>query len=59
VRDTFQTALKSAGRPSKITPKIAPAGEFYYAENYCQQYLAQNPDGHCGLGGTGMSCPIG
>lgn len=54
VRDTFQSALQDAGR----TSKIAPAGEFYYAEDYHQQYLAKNPDGCCGLRGTGVSCPI-
>ncbi|WP_198521554.1 peptide-methionine (S)-S-oxide reductase MsrA [Rhizobium sullae] len=59
VRDTSQAALKSTGRMAKITTEIAPAGEFYYAENYHQQYLAKNPDGYCGLRGTGVSCPIG
>ena len=59
VRDTFQSALKDAGRTSKITTEIAPAGEFYYAEDYHQQYLAKNPNGYCGLRGTGVSCPIG
>jgi peptide-methionine (S)-S-oxide reductase len=42
-----------------ITTEIAEAGEFYYAESYHQQYLAKNPNGYCGLGGTGVSCPIG
>jgi peptide-methionine (S)-S-oxide reductase len=42
-----------------ITTEIAPAGEFYFAEDYHQQYLAKNPGGYCGLGGTGVSCPIG
>ena len=42
-----------------ITTEIAPAGPFYYAEPYHQQYLAKNPGGYCGLGGTGLSCPIG
>ena len=42
-----------------ITAEIAPAGEFYYAEPYHQQYLAKNPMGYCGLGGTGVSCPVG
>ena len=42
-----------------ITTEIAPAPEFYYAEDYHQQYLAKNPDGYCGIGGTGVSCPIG
>jgi peptide-methionine (S)-S-oxide reductase len=42
-----------------ITTEIAPAGAFYYAEDYHQQYLAKNPNGYCGLGGTGVSCPVG
>jgi peptide-methionine (S)-S-oxide reductase len=42
-----------------VTTEIAPAGEFYYAEGYHQQYLAKNPNGYCGLGGTGVSCPVG
>ncbi len=42
-----------------ITTEILPAPEFYYAEDYHQQYLAKNPDGYCGLGGTGVSCPVG
>ena len=42
-----------------ITTEVAPVGEFYYAEAYHQQYLAKNPSGYCGLGGTGVSCPIG
>lgn len=42
-----------------ITTEIAPAGPFYYAESYHQQYLAANPNGYCGLGGTGVSCPVG
>lgn len=42
-----------------VTTEIAPAGPFYYAEPYHQQYLAQNPSGYCGLGGTGVSCPVG
>ena len=41
------------------TTEIAPSGEFYFAEDYHQQYLAKNPAGYCGLGGTGVSCPIG
>jgi peptide-methionine (S)-S-oxide reductase len=43
----------------EITTEIAPAGDFYYAEPYHQQYLAKNPNGYCGLGGTGVSCPVG
>jgi peptide-methionine (S)-S-oxide reductase len=42
-----------------VTSQVAPAGTFYYAEDYHQQYLAKNPDGYCGLGGTGVSCPVG
>jgi len=50
--------LKAAGYPA-ITTEIIAAPEFYFAEDYHQQYLAKNPDGYCGLGGTGVSCPIG
>ena len=57
-RDAFQPVL-SAGGYGEITTEIADAGEFYYAEDYHQQYLAKNPNGYCGLGGTGMSCPVG
>ena len=57
-RDTFQRELSSAGY-GEITTEIAQAGEFYYAEPYHQQYLAKNPNGYCGLGGTGVSCPVG
>jgi peptide-methionine (S)-S-oxide reductase len=56
--DAFQKLLTAAGY-SAITTEIVPAPEFYYAEAYHQQYLAKNPDGYCGLGGTGVSCPIG
>ncbi len=49
----------SAQRFGAITTEIAPAGPFYFAEDYHQQYLAKNPAGYCGLGGTGVSCPIG
>ena len=42
-----------------ITTEIVPLGDFYYAEDYHQQYLAKNPNGYCGLGGTGVSCPVG
>jgi peptide-methionine (S)-S-oxide reductase len=58
VRDRFQEALTRAGRTSRITTEIAAAGPFYYAEDYHQQYLAKNPNGYCGLKGTGVSCPI-
>jgi peptide-methionine (S)-S-oxide reductase len=57
-RDAFQTALSKA-RYGRITTEILPASEFYYAEDYHQQYLAKNPGGYCGLGGTGVSCPRG
>ncbi|MGI9100513.1 MAG: peptide-methionine (S)-S-oxide reductase MsrA [Solirubrobacteraceae bacterium] len=57
-RDRYQEALRSAGR-GEITTEILPAPEFYYAEGYHQQYLAKNPGGYCGLGGTGVTCPIG
>jgi len=57
-RDTFQTQLAAAGYGA-ITTEIAAAPEFYYAEDYHQQYLAKNPDGYCGLGGTGVTCPVG
>ena len=54
----FQTRLNSAGY-GQITTEIQRAGEFYYAEEYHQQYLHKNPNGYCGLGGTGVDCPIG
>jgi peptide-methionine (S)-S-oxide reductase len=54
----YQKALARKGLGA-ITTEIAPAGEFYFAEDYHQQYLAKNPAGYCGLGGTGVSCPIG
>jgi peptide-methionine (S)-S-oxide reductase len=57
-RDAYQSVLTKAGYGS-ITTEIAPAGEFYYAEDYHQQYLAKNPRGYCGHGGTGVSCPVG
>lgn len=57
-RDRFQKALAQAGF-GPITTEILPAPEFYYAEEYHQQYLARNPGGYCGLGGTGVSCPAG
>jgi peptide-methionine (S)-S-oxide reductase len=55
-RDRFQQELAKAGY-GEITTEIAEAGPFYYAEPYHQQYLARNPNGYCGLGGTGVSCP--
>jgi peptide-methionine (S)-S-oxide reductase len=54
----FGERLKASGY-GEITTEIAPLGEFYYAEDYHQQYLAKVPNGYCGLGGTGVSCPIG
>ena len=57
-RDAYAAMLRAAGH-GEITTEIAPAGPFYYAEEYHQQYLAKNPNGYCGLGGTGVSCPIG
>jgi peptide-methionine (S)-S-oxide reductase len=56
-RDDYADALKRAGYPA-VTTEIVDAGEFYYAEDYHQQYLAKNPNGYCGLGGTGVSCTI-
>jgi peptide-methionine (S)-S-oxide reductase len=55
-RDMFQLALDKAGLGT-ITTEIVPVDVFYYAEDYHQQYLAKNPNGYCGLGGTGVSCP--
>jgi len=57
-RDAFQAALDKAGY-DRITTEIVDAPAFYYAEDYHQQYLAKNPGGYCGLGGTGVSCPVG
>jgi peptide-methionine (S)-S-oxide reductase len=54
----FQDALTRSGYGA-ITTEILPAPEFYFAEDYHQQYLSKNPDGYCGLGGTGVSCPVG
>ena len=56
--DMFERVLADAGY-GPITTEIAPAGPFSYAEEYHQQYLAKNPGGYCGLGGTGVSCPVG
>jgi peptide-methionine (S)-S-oxide reductase len=58
-RDRYAEALIGAGRKGEITTEILAAPEFYYAEDYHQQYLAKNPRGYCGLGGTGVSCPVG
>ena len=57
-RDAFQKQLTAAGYGT-ITTEIVPAPEFYYAEDYHQQYLAKNPWGYCGIGGTGVRCPAG
>jgi peptide-methionine (S)-S-oxide reductase len=57
-RDRFQEKLTDA-RFGEITSEIEKLGEYYYAEPYHQQYLAKNPNGYCGIGGTGVSCPIG
>ena len=56
-KEAFQQQLRRAGYAT-ITTEVLPAPEFYYAEDYHQQYLSKNPDGYCGLGGTGVSCPI-
>jgi len=55
----YQAQLDKARRFGPITTEIASAGPFYYAEAYHQQYLDKNPNGYCGIGGTGISCPIG
>jgi peptide-methionine (S)-S-oxide reductase len=57
-RDMYQQQLSASGYDA-ITTEIVPAPEFYYAEDYHQQYLSKNPDGYCGLGGTGVTCPVG
>jgi peptide-methionine (S)-S-oxide reductase len=57
-RESYQQRLSSAGY-GDITTEILPAPPFYYAEHYHQQYLGKNPNGYCGLGGTGVSCPVG
>jgi peptide-methionine (S)-S-oxide reductase len=57
-RERFQQELAKSGF-GEITTEIAAAGPFYYAEDYHQQYLAKNPNGYCGLGGTGVACPVG
>ena len=57
-REAYNKSLADAGY-GPITTEIAPAGEFYYAEDYHQQYLHKNPWGYCGIGGTGVSCPVG
>ena len=57
-KEAYQQALSAKGF-GKITTEIVPAGEFYFAEDYHQEYLAKNPAGYCGVGGTGVTCPIG
>ncbi|WNG37568.1 peptide-methionine (S)-S-oxide reductase MsrA [Archangium violaceum] len=57
-REAYQKVLANAGYDA-ITTELRQAPEFYYAEDYHQQYLAKNPNGYCGLGGTGVSCPVG
>ena len=57
-REAYAALLRGAGH-GEITTEVAPAGPFFYAEGYHQQYLAKNPGGYCGLGGTGVSCPVG
>jgi peptide-methionine (S)-S-oxide reductase len=57
-KSAFGSALQAKGY-GPITTEILDAPEFYYAEDYHQQYLAKNPNGYCGLGGTGVSCPVG
>ena len=57
-RERYQSELTAAGH-GPITTEIKPAGAYYFAEDYHQQYLAKNPGGYCGIGGTGVSCPIG
>ncbi len=57
-REAYQRALAEAGH-GRITTEVAPAGAFYYAEADHQQYLGKHPNGYCGLGGTGVSCPVG
>ena len=57
-KDQFEAQLATAGF-GEITTELAEAGTFFYAEDYHQQYLDKNPMGYCGIGGTGVSCPIG
>jgi peptide-methionine (S)-S-oxide reductase len=57
-RDAYQKVLAANGY-GEITTEITPAGDFYFAEDYHQQYLDKNPNGYCGVGGTGVTCPVG
>ncbi|MGA0863343.1 MAG: peptide-methionine (S)-S-oxide reductase MsrA [Ilumatobacteraceae bacterium] len=57
-RGAFQRALTAAGH-GEITTEVAPLGDYFYAEPYHQQYLGKNPNGYCGIGGTGVACPVG
>ncbi|HEX2676256.1 MAG TPA: peptide-methionine (S)-S-oxide reductase MsrA [Polyangiales bacterium] len=57
-RDAYAKALSAAGHRAPITTEVRAAPEYYYAEDYHQQYLGKNPNGYCGLGGTGVSCPL-
>jgi len=57
-QETYQAELRAA-KLGAITTEIVPLDTFYYAEDYHQQYLAKNPGGYCGIGGTGVSCPVG
>jgi peptide-methionine (S)-S-oxide reductase len=57
-REAFSARLRTAGY-GPITTEIVASGPFYFAEDYHQQYLAKNPNGYCGVGGTGVTCPIG
>jgi peptide-methionine (S)-S-oxide reductase len=57
-RESYASRLREAGY-GEVTTEIEPARDFFYAEDYHQQYLAKNPNGYCGLGGTGVSCPVG
>ena len=58
-RRAYQERLAQAGLRARSPPRSCDAPPFYYAEDYHQQYLAKNPGGYCGIGGTGVSCPIG
>jgi peptide-methionine (S)-S-oxide reductase len=59
VRAAYAAALSAAGHAEPVTTEIVPLSTFWFAEDYHQQYLSKNPDGYCGLGGTGVSCPVG